>query len=437
MRSLRLTPVLAAALAVSALAPAGAAAAHRRQAAASRCHLSIFAEPRFVTSGESAQVFGLLRCTPGTATDGQTVTVYEHAAGSGGQQVLGTTTTATGGFYSILAPSVTADTSFRAVVANGHSGVRFVRVAPQVTVKGPSEHASLLTGARNAVTFSGTVAPSDAGAVVLLQRESATSSEDWFTIQRGVVGAGGAYSFTHRFVIPGAANLRVLVRPHGPFAVRGISNTLSYAISQRQNPRLTIASSADPAASGQTITISGTLASGAGRPVSLLARTFNGGTVVAAKATTGAGGSYSFAQTPLQSTYYRVAGPHASSTILFEGVSYVLTAGVSATTVQSGQKLTFAGTVAPARVEHAVYLERSNLRGGGYHVVDVGTVAADGTYTIAHAIFGAGKETFRVKIPGDRLNQSASSAPFTIEVTPAPGAALHPQAPARLPSEGH
>jgi hypothetical protein len=440
MRTPKLTALVALAVTGLALAPAGASAArahaHVRALPLDRCRLTMVAEPHFLTSGESAQLFGRLLCTHGAVTSGQTVTIYERVAGTPGVQVLGQATTGAGGFYSILAPSLTADTSFYATSATGRSGTRAVHVAPQVTLKGPAENVQLLTGRRGAVSFSGTVDPTNEGAVILLQRESATSSEDWHAIQRGVVGAGGAYSLTHRFTIPGEANLRVLVRPHQRFMVRGISNTLSYSISQRQNSRLTINSSADPVAHGQSIELTGTLAGGASQPVTLLARAPGRGWAPIAKATTDAAGSYSFTQTPLQSTFYRVTGPSVNSTVLFEGVRYVLTAGVSASTVQSGQELTFSGAVTPARAGHVVYLERQNLFGGGYHVVDVSTVASDGGYAVSHAIFGTGKEVFRVKVPGDRANQSASSSPFTIEVTPPPSAALRPRAPAKLPGEG-
>lgn len=431
-----LAPLVASALA---LAPAGAWAAsagsHARVLPLDRCRLTMVAEPHFLTSGESAQLFGRLLCTHGAVTSGQTVTIHERVAGTPGVQVLGPTTTSAGGFYSMLVPSLTADASFYATSATGRSGTRAVHVAPQVTLKGPAENAQLLTGRRGGVSFSGTVDPTDEGAVILLQRESATSSEDWHAIQRGVVGAGGAYSLTHRFTIPGDANLRVLVRPHQRFMVRGISNTLSYSISQRQNPGLTINSSADPIVHGQSIQLTGTLAGGASQPVTLLARTLGGGWAPIAKTTTDAG-SYSFTQSPLQSTFYRVTGPSVNSTVLFEGVRYELTASVSASTVQSGQELSFSGAVAPVRAGHVVYLERQNLFGGGYHVVDAATVAPDGSYALPHAIFGTGKEVFRVKVPGDRANQSASSAPFTIEVTPSPSAALRPRPPAKLPGEG-
>jgi hypothetical protein len=439
MRTSKLTALVAGAIAALALAPAGAAAraqTHVRAFPSDRCRLTLIVEPHFLTSGESAQLFGRLLCTRGASTNGQTVTVYERVAGTPGVQVLGTTATVAGGFYSMLAPSLTAETSFYATSATGRSGTRAVHVAPQVTFKGPAENVQLIAGRRSGVPFTGTVDPADEGAVILLQRESATSSEDWHVIQRGIVGAGGDYALTHRFTFPGEANLRVLVRPRHKFKLRGISNTLSYSISQRQNPGLTINSSADPIAHGQSIQLTGTLAGGASQPVTLLARTRAGGWATIEKGTTDAAGGYWFTQSPPQSTFYRVTGPNVHSTVLFEGVSYVLTASVSATTVQSGQPLTFAGAVTPARAGHVVYLERQNLFGSGYHVVDVSTVAPDGSYAVSHAVFGSGHEVFRVKVPGDRANQSASSAPFTIEVTPAPGAALRPRAPAKLPDEG-
>ena len=84
-----------------------------------------------------------------------------------------------------------------------------------------------------------------------LQRENATSSEDWHTIGRGIVRSDGTYLIVHTFVDPGDANIRVVVRPHGRSHCAGVSNTLSYEISQAQNPRLTINSSSDPTASAR------------------------------------------------------------------------------------------------------------------------------------------------------------------------------------------
>jgi hypothetical protein len=440
MRSRKLACAATAATALmAALAPAGAVAAGgHHKAHPGNCHVSLFAEPRLVTSGETAQLFGRLTCPNAAVTSGQTVTVFEHAVGSPGFQALAPVTTGAGGFYSIVTPSLSTDSTFYARAGTARSGSKPIRVAPVVTLKGPPESAQLRTGRRNVVTFTGTVAPADQGATLVLQREQSTSFEEWHAIQFGTVGAGGSYSITHKFVIPGDANIRVVVRRHNRASFRGVSNTLSYVISQAENPDLTLESSQDPVAFGQTIALSGVVKAGANQPLTLLARKHVPGASFTpiAKTTSGAEGKYSFNQAPQENTAYRVIDGSVSSAVLFEGVKYVLTASVLSSTVQSGQKVTFSGTVTPAHAGHVVYLERENLIGGGFHVVDVTTVAADGTYSIAHTVFGQGKQVLRVKVPGDPANQAVSSSTFSVEVTPAPGQALRPVAPAKLPGEG-
>ncbi len=447
MRSFRLTSAVVAAATALALVPAGASAARNHHVrlgkhalGAGNCRITIIAEPHIVISGESAQITGQLLCPSGVETTGQALTVYERLAGAGGFQPLPATTTGAGGFYSVIAPSLSENTTFYAATAGGRSATRVVKVSPQVTLKGPAENVQLFTGRRGAQIFSGVVSPADTGAEVVLQRENASANEEWGVIQRSIVGPGGVYSFTHVFGRPGEANLRVVVRAHRRISVRGVSNTLSYSISQHQNPRLTLNSSADPISYGQTVTLSGVVAGAVSKPVTLFARSKEGAFAAVATGTTDASGNYSFPQTPQENTIYRVSSGGVNSALLFEGVKYVLTASVSGTTVASGQSLTFSGTVTPNRlsggVGHVVYLERQNVFGGGYHVVDVATVAADSTYVINHAIFGSGEEVFRVKVPGDPLNQAISSAPFSIKVTPAPLTALSPRPQNKLPGEG-
>jgi hypothetical protein len=450
MRSIKLSPVVAGA-AILLIAPTATSASATgrdgrldapRLASAAGCHVRIFAEPRVVTGGESVQVFGQLACPGGANVAGQPVTIFERSAGAPGAKgfkEIGTVSTGPGGFYSIVPSPVTADSFFYARALGARSGTRAVRVAPQVTLAAPGapDGSQLRTGRSNRVTFTGTVTPGDAGATVVLQRENSTSFEEWGAIQLGVVGPGGTYSLTHTFVIPGDANIRVVVRKHGKFSVRGISNTLSYVISQRQNPKLTLNASADPISYGQTVTLSGVVAGGANQKVTLLSHP-RGQKVFTklTEGTTDGSGAYSFVQKPLQNTAYKVTSGKVSSAILVEGVKYVLTAGASATTVQSGQSVTFSGTVTPGQAGKIVYLERENAFGGGFHVVDVGTVSAASTYAITHFLFGNGKQVYRVKVPGDPGNQAVSSSLFPIEVTPAPPSLLRPRPSAKLPSEG-
>ncbi len=445
---MRTTRLITAAMAAGALmAPAMASAArlhpisHRHQSLAG-CAISEVAEPRTITSGESAQVYGRLACG-GVAEAGQTVTVYQHSAGTAGFTALPATTTGAGGFYQVTAAKIVTDSTFYAVAASARSANRVVRVSPIVTVIGPGETPTshpeskvLLTGQRNAVTFIGTVSPADQGAQITLQREAATGFEEWKGIQNGVVGFGGTYAIRHRFKVPGDANLRVLVRRHGKFSVRGISNTLSYEIVQAQNPNLTLNTSANPISEGQSVTLTGKVAGASNAAVVLFGHTAASPSwAVVASGKTNASGEYTFTQSPASNTFYKVQSGAVSSAVLFEGVKYALTANVSATTVQAGQPLTFSGTVNPGKTGKVVYLERQNAIGTGFHVIFVGAVTSTGSYSLTDNLFGTGSALLRIKVPGDPSNQAVSSSLFTISVTPAPPgppAAITPV----LPHEG-
>lgn len=402
------------------------------------------AEPRTITSGETPELFGRLHCSEASAAASQTVTLYGRSTGQANKAV-GTAATDATGYYLLVAPAPTADTVYYATAAGATSPSKAVRVSPEVTIQGPAETSALLTGVRSRVTFSGTVSPTDAGAEVVLQREQAIAKEEWHPIQRGIVAADGAYSFVHVFSIPGDANIRVVVRPHRGLSAFGASTPLSYVISQRQNPLLTLVptgsgATSDPILYAQTITLHGVLANGAGQTITLEARSKTGQFAIAGTTVAGAGGAYSFMQAPQQNTAYKVLGGGRHSATVFEGVKYTLTAGVSAATVEAGQSLTFSGTVTPFREGHVVYLERQNANGGGYHVAQVGTLTpgpgTSGSYSITHVFFGMGKQVLRIKVPGDPDNEGIASAPFTIEVTPSPAAALRTIPPERLPGEG-
>ncbi len=443
MRLMKLSSAIAAGVTVLALAPAGAVAAHGKGIHPGRlgpagCRVSVFAEPHLITTGESAQLFGALTCgaNPAAAAS-QTVTVYQHTVGTPGFTIVGTTTTGPGGAYTLPTAPISADTQFYVTAAGARSAKRVVKVAPLVTLTavGVAEGSQLKTGRANEVAFGGTVSPKDSHAVVWLERENATSFEEWHPIQAGLVRGDGSYLLIHRFSVPGDANLRVVVQPHGKFDVRGVSNTLSFEISQAQNPRLTILSSADPVSYGQPTTISGVLAGGANQKVTLLAHTAGHPAYTKVEETTTDGtGAYKFTiASATTSTYYRVTSGSVNSAVLFEGVKYILTAAATATTAPAGTPVTFSGTVTPAVVGKVVYLERENAAGLGFHVVDLSTVTAGGTYSIAHYVFGGGKQVYRVKVPGDPTNQAVSSPTFTVEVTPAPPGSLRPVRPGQLP----
>jgi hypothetical protein len=449
---MRITRQVPAFVAVAALmAPAAAAAApsqliaHKDSIPTGSCKVSLFVAPHEVANGEAAEVYGRLGCIGG-GDSGQTVTVYGHPAGTTVFTVLGTASTGPAGFYSYIDPKLTTDTTFYASAAGANSASKQVKVAPLVTFETLPLHpegANLLTGPKSSVTFTGVVSPADAGARVVLQRENATSSgftwfEEWRAIQVGIVRPGGTYVITHTFVLPGEANLRVLVRPYHRLDVRGMSNPLSYEISQPENASLELTGSPNPISDGQTVTLKGKVAGASDAPVTLLAHV-DGNDPFAKVATTmtNSSGEYTFTQSPTESTYYQADSGSTQSTVQFEGVKYVLTAAASTESIHSGEAVTFSGTVTPIRKGHIVYLERQNTGPrGGWHVVDTGAVSETGTYTITDYLFGLGTGTYRVLIPGDFANQAMASQTFAINVGAATSAPPALVPPATLPPEG-
>lgn len=443
MRIRKFSAAASAAAALLALTIPTGASAHRHPSPSGRCAVSLNVAPRQITAGDPVVAFGRLRCTPRVNAAGQTVQLYEHSFGTPGYTPVQSTTTGPLGFYELTQSGVQTNSAFFVRSHGAQSGRRRVRVAAQVTLDGPPEGTQILTGAPNAVTFTGSVIPADAGARVILQRQNALTGNEWRRIGEGTVGAEGSFSIVHTFVVPGDANLRVLVRSDR-VNIPSPSNVLTYEISQAQNARLTINASADPIAYGQSVTISGVAAGLSNTPVTLFERTATQhGFAPVAEVTTNAGGEYTFpAQVPVYNTFYEVRtgakASRAKSAVLYEGVKDVLGAEVSPSTVQAGQAFTVKGTVAPEHTGHIVYLERENASGNGFHIVQVATIEAGSVYTIVHTVYDAGTKVFRVRIPGDRENEGAVSAPFTIQVTPAPASALMPEAPGNssLPSEG-
>jgi hypothetical protein len=452
VRSIKLVPALAAMAALFALTAAGATAkpAHRHHirkhaASSSACRVKLTAAPRIVESGESVLVFGQILCPAGRSVANQTVTILEHAAGTAPISTLGTATTDTSGRYQLPSSALLTNTVFYATVQGVQGSHATVKVAPKVSILGPPDGSQLFTGAgpllvphghhlaalSSKVTFSGAVSPTDAGAIVVLQRESAVGGEEWRRIGlTTTVASDGTYSLTHTFRIPGEANIRVVVRSFR-LNTRGASESLSYEISQAQNAALTIFSSANPLSYGGSTAITGTLASGANTTVTLTARTRTQTAYTAvATTTTNATGEYTFAnQTPLQNTAYRVTGAGKTSATLFEGVKYAITAAAPASTDVAGAPLTFSGAITPGHTGQVVYLQAQNASGVGFHTVEVGTVSSGGAFSIVHTPFTTGTKKFRIKVHGDPQNQGVASSTFAAEVTPAPLATLKPEAP--------
>jgi hypothetical protein len=457
MRSIKLIPALVAMATLCAVAPTLAAAHPARRHPAKRqrshavavgaCHVRIQAPKGPIAAEEPITIFGALSCPTAEQAVGKQVSLYQQSAGKGAFALVATATTEAGGLFQFKPPPFSTNSVFYVLAQGAQSAHRTVRVSPAVTLASPTEGTPLFTAGghpqrAHLVMFKGAVSAADAGAVVALQREDSTATEEWHRIGKlSHVSGNGEYAIPHVFGVPGTAELRVVVRPPRGVNAPGASDPVSFVISQPQNPLLSILGSADPLSYGQSVSISGVVAGAADKtPVTLMARSRGTGFApVATGQTTGSG--YTFMQTPLENTLYRVvSGTHSSSTLV-EAVRYGITAAVSTPSAPAGQALTFSGTVTGAPAGHVVYLERRRVGGIGFNVVDIGTVLGGGpltSYSIPHAFLGAGESEVRLKVPGDPGHGGKASAPMKITITPSPASALRPEAPgnSKLPGEG-
>jgi hypothetical protein len=416
------------------------------------CRIHLEAPKGPIASGEAVTLAGVLSCPAATPAGGRQIALYEQSAPKAGFAPVTTATTEASGAFQATPPVFLTNSVFYAVAEGAQSAHRTIRVSAPITAGPPTpvEGAQLFTGGghgrrhHNRVTFAGEVSRLDSGAFVVLQRESATATEEWHEIDRSTVDGAGRYSILHTFRVPGDANLRVVVHPHSINAP-GATSPASYEISSAENPALTLQTETDPLLFGQSTKLTGVVAGAkAGTPVTLLARGRGGHFTTAATGHTDSAGAYEFTQTPLTNTLYRVTSGATQSAALFEGVKYALTVSPTASTVQAGQPLTFSGSVQPALAGHAVYLERQGSLRLGWHVIDVGTVGTPShpgeaaPFTFAHTFNSPGVLRLRLKIPGDPGNQGAAGAPSEVTVTQSPASALHPEAPgnSKLPGEG-
>ncbi|HEV7941691.1 MAG TPA: hypothetical protein VGP17_02675 [Solirubrobacteraceae bacterium] len=385
--------------------------------------------PHHTTAGEPVVVFGRLRC-PGGGESAQTVQLFHHLTGQPGSSYVQSVTTNTEGYYEINPADGVVETSrsFFVVSGRARSRTQQVRVSAQVTLSGPAEGSQLLTGKPNQVTFTGTVAPTDVGAEVVLQRQDAENGQTWHHIGDTTVAADGTFTLPHTFIVPGDASIRALVRSQGR-NVPSSSNVIAYEISQAQNSALTIEASADPIVVGGSVTLGGKLAGvSTATPVQLFAHTRYGHFTAVAEISTNASGEYSFApQSPLHSTFYKVKAGGQTSAVLFEGVHDLLSVEPPATSVQQGQPLQVSGSVSPQHGGHVIYLEAQDAFGGGFHVIQIGFLGAGSTYDLQHRFYELGNRVLRVFIPGGPENEGAASPTFTVDVTPAPLPALMPE----------
>lgn len=479
--------VCAGALALAAMAPAGASAQHARPGPFFGPHrITIHAQPDPIVVGDPVDIYGRLF---GPRSSNRLVVLYHRPFDSSqGFVPVQTTRTGPGGVYEFSRADGLVDANRQWYVSGPGANSRIVteRVAALVTVNatGPQGQSEpdgsvLYTGRGYVYTFSGSDDPGKPGVPVLLQRQASSRGLDnWVTIGRGTLDASGNYSIAHVFVIPsetgGDADVRILV-PNDGRNIASPSETLNYEIEQTQNPLLTIVPSSYVIDEGQSDTVSGVDEQGSGKTLTLYAHTAGQAWAQVATTVTTTGGSYTFSVFPAANTYYRVnadasvvaaplstgasgdtgttgktgetgttsttgeTGPSGAtgptgkggpnlpvSAVAFVGVRVVMTVQTTPTTINQGQSVTFSGSLNPDETGRTIYLERQNATGTEWHVIASNQVGPNSQYSLTEQFFVADTETVRVAIPGSPANQGTATAPITITVKSIPVTALVP-----------
>jgi hypothetical protein len=374
-------------------------------------------------AGESVKLSVSVVCPAGLSAADQTVAIYQsQIALHGTDRSPATATTASDGTYSFTSTALSANTVFSAHL--GRRGAHLViKVAPHVTLAGPQAggRASTLAGPQRRVpdraTFTGTVDPFQAGALVELQIAYPSAPQQWRTVAYGRVGNDGTYSISHSFGTPGATLVRAVAYA-GKSKVPAASEVIFYEAQQPQNPNLTIHASADPTLAGGSLTISGVAAGVANQPITLSARTFDSAAPTITTTSTDGEGNYTFTLTPTENAYLRVTQAASTSTTLLEHVRLAIAPDPVQSAAKTGEQIEFSGSLGPSAAGRPVVLERENGAGTAFVPVAWGTSNSESRYAIPYVLARNGVYTMREKVPGDAKNQASASEPFTVVAGP-------------------
>lgn len=403
------------ATAVVAVSPGVAAAAPRHNHG-----LTINATPNPIVAGQGVLIYGQLRGAP---VAGATIRLYHRVNPNPFFTLIGTTTTDGFGFYKFTREEGVVMSNREWFVRGPgltHSRTAHERVAAQISI-----NASATGGdTKTPITFTGQVAPNHAFQRVFLQ-EQVGATDDWRTIDSGVLDASSSYSITHRWAIPGDRDVRVVLRTD-PRNVRSTSDAVTISIEQAQVAGFTINTTDPIVPEGSTATISGVLdqpgttTAEPGASVSLWSRSHGQPHFrQLTSSMTGPDGSYGFNIQPTVNTAYQVRttfAPPRHTAVLFEGVQDVLQFVADPTTTSIGGRVVFTGSVSPDKAGHLIALQRLGSD-NDWHTVELTVVRPTSTFQFAWRFGKAGTENFRARIFSDPNNIGSHSAPVTVTVS--------------------
>jgi hypothetical protein len=379
--------------------------------------------------GDPVTILGTLSDGARGSVEGVRIVLYHRVNPHRRFTPVQLTRTGPGGFFAI-------NRAEGVVVSNREWYVRALAADGRVLAKSAVSHEhvyaalTLQAGAGSVetggpVVFTGTVSPVHRHGRVVLERQIGADGDSWRPIASGRIHVGGAFRIVHRFRRPGEggqATIRASL-PGDRRNVRSFSEPVEVSIEQAQDAHLTLSSSAPRVGTGESVRLSGTLVGGAGgsaagQTVTLYAQAPGSPAQAVATTVTGAEGAFSFVQAPAENTTYRVTAAGRQSQLVFEGVRYGVTAVASATSGRVGQAIVVTGTVIPARIGQAVYLQVKNAA-GHFQSVQVALTVAGSAYTIHQQLQSAGVKYYRVFVPGGTANLSVVTAAAAVSVAPA------------------
>ena len=389
--------------------------------------LTIHAVPHSIIAGEAVLIYGRLASHEG----GQVVRLYHRIAGQPRFSLISLTRTDQAGSYEFTRPENIVETNRSWFVRGpGHTHSRTVHehVAALVSLAASSNSGTT----RHPLIFSGHLTPDHAGSVVLLQAQRG-SSDDWRTLKRGIVGADSNYQIAYAWRMAGAREVRVVFRGDARNA-RSASDPVSVVVEQTEVPGFTINTSDPIVTDDSPATISGTLSAPGstttpepGTTVELFGHEPQRGRYRELQSTTtDSSGGYSFTvQSPTNEWYQvrTVSSPRRATAQLFEGVQDAVTFAASTTTSTVGGHITFSGNVSPDKAGHVIYLQKLGAD-SDWHTVASSVVRPDSTFSLPWTFGSAGAKQFRARITGGPANVGGVSPAVTVDVLPAPAAAL-------------
>lgn len=413
--------VLATALAafvIAAIPSLASAAPHHNRG------LTIHAVPPSINAGDEVDIIGRLT---GPGAGGQTVRLWHRINPNGHFTPLGTRTTDSAGRYEFTRADGIVDSNRSWFVAGPgatHSKVVHERVAALVSIDpDPASGGVVPAETRQPVTFSGHVTPDHSGQIVKLQ-VSLDQGDNWRTIKTDPLGAGSNYSIAEAWRTDGPREVRVILPPDAR-NTRGISDTVTVQVQQRQVTGFSIQSSDQLIPYNSQATISGVVDQPGGSTpdpsasVSLYAHMPHGGPYkVVQTTTTGSDGGYTFTVQPSTNEWYVAKltfTPRIHSAALFQGVQDLVSmAGPSSATVD--QHVDFTGTVTPDKSGHVIYLQKLGAD-NQWNTVEVRTVSSASTFSFGWTFGAAGTKQFRARILGGPVDIGGASSPVSVTVT--------------------